>query len=39
LQVPLVQKEVIKTNGKNNYTTYSFPKFLHVHTDSGQQGK
>jgi hypothetical protein len=39
LQVPLFQKEVIKTNGKKTYTTYSFPQFLHLHTDSGQQGK
>jgi hypothetical protein len=39
LQVPLIQKEAIKTNGKNTYTTYSFNNFLHVHTDSGQQRK
>ena len=37
LQIPLVNTEEVKANGKNKCTAYAFPKFLHIQSNSGQQ--
>jgi len=39
LQVPLINREEVKINGKTKYTTYNFPNFLHIQSNSRQQGK
>ena len=39
LKIPLVDTQDVKINGKTMDTTYSFNNFLHIQSDSGQQGK